>query len=236
MIEGYSTLRDIVIPAVKGAGRTVRDISLVTALALAATSGISYAGNSLGFGSSYRQEQSAQRKETLQKKVELRWEVSVKDGSWKEKLSGITSYKSYFNISSQEDMEKQPNLPDEVKIEDRVIDIVDSSEEGKYKRKEVVDYNFKVYVDDGAIAPAGMQFGTKKVYKTAEEFKKVSKNMLENMAWMFALSEVEKEKADGFSVAHSAGFPQYNILSAEGMGYSGLGMTFPRVTFYFKEG
>ena len=240
MAKGYSTVMDMVLPVTESVGRIARDISLAAILTLGITSGMSYAGDAGDTGNSGNtpglEGVQERNQETLQKKVEKRWEASVKDDSWREKLSGLAKYGEYIGIKVKEDLEKQLSLPDEVKIGSRTIDIVDATEVADYKRKEDVDYSFKILqAEDRIVAPAGIQAGTNKEYGTAEEFKKITKNCLENMMWIFTLSEADKEKADGISVSHSQGFPQYNLFSAEGKGYSGIGTTFPKVTFYFKE-
>ncbi len=248
MIRRYSTLKEVVMPAVKDVGRTVRDIALCTVIALTGVSGIGYARDSLA---SYKQEQKQER---FQKRIEDKWIGYFKDGGrervQKEIERDVSSTMHYFSDSV--DLEKKVlALPDEVKFGEKTIDLVDSSEVPKYGRKVTVKYIFSIGdkkitetgipIPDIAVVLSGSsrnkyESAEKALSKTSEVAKEIELNM-DSLSWAFGLAEADKFGAIAYSASRAnTTFRIEETKEDQGNFYSARFSTIPEVTFYFKEG
>ncbi len=182
--------------------------------------------------------------EDLEAKIASDWLGWAMEGKEKMELriKESMAYISYLEPRKSDVDKKELGLPDEVKVKERVIDLVDAGEISGYQEKKNVKYAFsqegKGYVE---IVISGK---TNKDYKTlgeaASDLEKNSKDLevfLDRASWGFSLAEADRVKADGVSAERaSSDFLIKDFKSHSGERIYGLFFkVVPEATFYFKK-
>lgn len=190
--------------------------------------GYSTASNAATYVSSQQEQQ-----ESLQEKVERRWGDWVKDADRGPifERDRVRSYTKYFGDPKEEGFQ----LPDEVTIGEKVIDLVDSSEVSEYKRKEEVDYGFYIKIGDVTIFPTVLTANNEERESNKEKLEKRLTAEIEILMWGLGLSEADIENADGYSTTFNYGFPETHIKKFGEDGYKVTIAASVKTTFYFKE-